>query len=58
MGRSAMKAMACSFLLAILLTGCAGEEKTQMNTGRVIPSDTGKCTQTVGTRTFNVECPK
>jgi len=53
-----MKAIACSFLLAVLLTGCAGEEKAKMDTGRVIPSDSGRCTQTIGTRTFNVECPK
>lgn len=53
-----MRAIAGSFLLALLVSGCGNTEKVQLDTGRIIPSDSGKCQQMIGSRSIDVECPK
>ncbi len=51
-----MNAKNWSLLLVLFVGACAAAEPVKMDTGRIIPSDSGKCQQMVGGRTINVEC--
>jgi hypothetical protein len=52
-----MNAVVGWVLLTLLVSGCAGAEKVQMDTGTIIPSANGKCQQMAGMREIQVDCP-
>ena len=52
-----MNTIVGSLLLVLLVSGCAGAEKVQMDTGSIVPSANGKCQQMAGMREIQVDCP-
>ena len=53
-----MKKIVGSILLVLVVSGCAGAEKVQMDTGSIVPSANGKCQAMAGMREVQVDCPK
>jgi hypothetical protein len=52
-----MKTVFGSLLLILVLSGCAGAERTKMDTGTIVPSANGKCQAMAGMREIPVDCP-
>jgi len=49
---------AASLSLVLLASGCSGYEKVQLDKATIIPTDSSKCQQLIGTVVYDVECPK